>query len=48
MRALAEQLDRNNCLEFVKLYQNIINDLRKENDDVSISRPIQPKSNVSK
>lgn len=48
MRALAEKLDRNNCLNFFKLYQNIINDLRKENDNVSISRPIQPEYNVSK
>lgn len=47
MNALIEELDRNNPLEFFKLYQNIINDLRKANDNVSISRHIQSEPNVS-
>lgn len=44
MQAIAEQLDRNNSLDFFKLYQTIINDLREENKDVSISRYIQSES----
>lgn len=36
MQVLSERIDRNNVIEFVKLYQNIINNLREENKDVSI------------
>ena len=48
MNGLTKELDRNNPLEFFKTYQNIINDLRKVNSDVSISRPIQSEPNVFK
>ena len=40
MKAILKDLNRNNSYRFYLMYKNIINDLRRENDNVSISRPI--------